>query len=140
MPSPRNQLILSLKAKSNSHLPGEKMEEPPSERTRPYESIFESQCRCATSELLKAAKFMSEDSDRRVFHRFDELRVFVLLRLQHRLAAMATQLEKLRREQDKRNDEGDIDGVKDEVLNDLAVDIGRVLKDYGNSPTFGFPC
>jgi hypothetical protein len=69
---------------------------------------------------------MSEDSDRRVFHRFDELRVFVLLRLQHRLAAMATQLEVLRREQDLRDEKGDPDGVKDEVLNDLAADIGRV--------------
>jgi hypothetical protein len=83
---------------------------------------------------LKAAKFMSEDSDRRVFHRFDELRVFVLLRLQHRLVAMATQLEALRQEQDKRNEKGEPDSVKDAVLNDLAVDIGRVLKDYGIPP------
>jgi hypothetical protein len=110
------------------------MDEPASERAQPYDSIFESQCRCATSELLRAAKFMSEDSDRRVFHRFDELRVFVLLRLQHRLAAMAAQLEALRREQDLRDEKGDPDGVKDEVLNDLAADIGRVLKDYGIPP------
>jgi hypothetical protein len=74
---------------------------------------------------------MGEDSDRRVFHRFDELRVFVLLRLQHRLAAMAAQLEVLQREQDLRDEKGDPDSVKDEALNDLAADIGRVLKDYG---------
>lgn len=115
------------------------MDEPASERTRPYDSIFEGQCRCATSELLKAARFMSEESDRRVFHRFDELRVFVLLRLQHRLAAMAAQLEVLRREQDARNKKGDVDSLKDEVLNDLAVDVGRVLKDYGICPPFSNP-
>lgn len=114
------------------------MDEPLSERTRPYESIFESKCRCATSELLKAAKFMSKDSDRRVFHRFDELRVFVLLRLQHRLAAMATELETLGQAQEKRNKTGDIDSAKDEALNDLAVDVGRVLKDYGMFPFWEF--
>jgi hypothetical protein len=74
---------------------------------------------------------MSEDSDRRVFRRFDELRLFVLLRLQHRLAAMATQLETLRRGQDARTAKGEIDMAKDDVLNSLAVDIGRALKDYG---------
>jgi hypothetical protein len=107
------------------------MEEPLLELLRPYKSTFDCQCGSATSELLKAAKFMSLDSDLRVFNRFDELRVFVLLRLQHRLAAMATQLEKLRREQDARNDQGEIDDAKDEVLDALAVDIGHVLKDYG---------
>jgi hypothetical protein len=109
------------------------MEEPSSEQPRPYESTFDSQCRSATSELLKAARFISEDSDRRVFHRFDELRVFVLLRLQHRLAAMATELETLRRDQDSRALKGQIDVAKDNALNYLAIDIGRVLKDYGNT-------
>jgi hypothetical protein len=74
---------------------------------------------------------MSEDSDRRVFHRFDELRLFVLLRLQHRLAAMATELESLRQEQEFRAAKGEIDVEKDDVLNSLAMDVGRVLKEYG---------
>lgn len=74
----------------------------------------------------------------RIFHRFDELRVFVLLRLQHRLAAMNTELEKLRREQDVRNGKGDTDEAKDDVLNDLAADIGRVLKDYGIPSSLSF--
>jgi hypothetical protein len=107
------------------------MAEPPSEHPRPYESLFDSQCRSATSELLQAARFMSEDSDRRVFHRFDELRLFVLLRLQHRLAAMATELESLRQEQEFRAAKGEIDVEKDDVLNSLAMDVGRVLKEYG---------
>lgn len=107
------------------------MAEPLSEHPRPYEPLFDAQCRSATSELLQAARFMSEDSDRRVFHRFDELRLFVLLRLQHRLAAMATELERLRREQEFRTRKGDPDVQKDEVLNNLAMDVGRVLKDYG---------
>jgi hypothetical protein len=74
---------------------------------------------------------MSQDSDRQIFHRFDELRLFVLLRLQHRLAAMATQLDSLRHEQESRTARGEINVVKDDVLNSLAVDIGRVLKEYG---------
>ena len=106
-------------------------EEPLSERPRPYESTSDSLCRSATSELLRAAQFMSLDSDRRVFHRFDELRVFVLLRLQHRLAVMAGKLEMLRRQQDERNRKGEIDVEKDDVLDDLASSIERVLKDYG---------
>lgn len=107
------------------------MAEPPSEQPRPYESLFDSQCHSATSELLQAARFMSKDSDRRIFHRFDELRLFVLLRLQHRLAAMATELERRRREQDFRASKGETDVEKDDALNSLAMDIGRVLKDYG---------
>jgi len=74
---------------------------------------------------------MSQDSDRRIFHRFDELRLFVLLRLQHRLAAMATQLDSLRHEQESRTARGQPSAAKDDVLNNLAVDIGLVLKEYG---------
>jgi hypothetical protein len=107
------------------------MAEASSEQARPYESLLDSRCRSATSELLKAARFMSRDSDRRIFHRFDELRIFVLLRLQHRLAAMATELESLRRKQEFRASRGEIDVEMDNVLNNLAMDIGRVLKDYG---------
>lgn len=81
---------------------------------------------------------MSEDSDRRVFHRFDELRLFVLLRLQHRLAAMATELESLRQEQEFRAAKGEIDVEKDDVLNSLAMDVGRVLKEYGMYMFFAF--
>ncbi len=74
---------------------------------------------------------MSEDSDRRVFHRFDELRLFVLLRLQHRLAGMGAELERLRLEQECRAAKGEIDHEEDGVLDELAVDVARVLKDYG---------
>jgi hypothetical protein len=98
---------------------------------RPYESLFDSRCQSATSELLQAAHFMSEDSDRRIFHRFDKLRLFLLLRLQHRLATMAAEFEKLCREQEFRASKGEIDSEKDDALDSLAVDISRVLKDYG---------
>jgi hypothetical protein len=96
---------------------------------RPYE--FDFQCQSATSELLHAAHFMSEDSDRRVFHRFDKLRLFMLLRLQHRLATMAAEFEKLCHEQESRASKGEIDPKKDDALDSLAADISRVLKDYG---------
>jgi len=97
------------------------MPEPPTEDPRPYQSLVDSQCRSATSKLLHAARFMSQDSDRRIFHRFDELRLFVLLRLQHRL----------RHEQESRTARGQPSAAKDDVLNNLAVDIGLVLKEYG---------
>jgi hypothetical protein len=94
-----------------------------------------------THDLLNVAQFMSQDSDLRVFHRFDSLRLFVLLRLQHRLAALATELERLRRVQDERRRKGHVDGGVDADAEDEDVDgrlealagrIGPVLKDYGS--------
>lgn len=107
------------------------MDTPASEQLRRYELKFDAQCRSATSELLKTAKFMSMDSDLRVFQRFDELRLFVLLRLQHRLMSMAAELEAQHRQQEARFARGQIDAVKDDVLNGLAASVSRVLKDYG---------
>jgi len=115
------------------------MTELPLEQPSPYASPSDSQCQFATSQLLRTARFMSEDSDRRVFRRFDELRLFVLLRLQHQLAAMATELESLRREHDSRALKGEIDLAKDKALSNLAIDVSRVLKDYGRYMRYNSP-
>jgi hypothetical protein len=106
------------------------MEEPQFEYLRLYDSSPDAGCP-ATSELLRAAGFMSVDSDCRMFRRFDGLRIFLLLRLQHRLVAMEGKLHVLGHEQDKRIANGETDAAKDRVLDDLALEIGRVLKDYG---------
>lgn len=74
---------------------------------------------------------MSIDSDCRMFRRFDGLRIFLLLRLQHRLVAMAAKLQVLGREQEKRTASGERDIVKDRALDNHALEIGRVLKEYG---------
>jgi hypothetical protein len=94
-----------------------------------------------THDLLKAAQFMSQDSDRRVFHRFDSLRLFVLLRQQHRLAALATELESLSRVQEERARKSHVDGGVDADAEDedvggrleaLVGRIGPALKDFGS--------
>ena len=46
-------------------------------------------------ELLNIAKVLGLDSDLRVFHRFDKLRVFYILRLQRRLSEMTEKLEEM---------------------------------------------
>jgi hypothetical protein len=86
-----------------------------------------------TRKLLETAKFLGQDSDLRVFHRFDKLRLFLILRLQHRLAQMTEELEKLV-PSNKDYHDGNITGITkgaDEKLCELIPDIERTLKEYG---------
>ena len=86
-----------------------------------------------TRKLLDTAKFLGQDSDLRVFHRFDKLRLLVILRLQHRLAQMTKELETLVPSK-KVFDLGVIKCITkeaDEKLCELIPDIERTLKDYG---------
>jgi hypothetical protein len=81
-------------------------------------------------ELLETAKFLAEDSDLRVFHRFDKLRVFYILRLQRRLAKMTNELEELVSIENI-GQGSDTYALKDKRLNELIQDIEHTLKDYG---------
>jgi hypothetical protein len=75
-----------------------------------------------------AAEVMCEDTDLRIFHRFRELRVFVILRLQHRLQAMALSLDSLRQRQSR----GDMEAIQnDSSLDILTKEIEATLKNYG---------
>ncbi len=84
---------------------------------------------------LDAAEVMCLDSDLQIFHRFKELRVFVILRLQRRLAAMTEELDNLK----KRASDGYMGAISnDSTLDSLTKNIECTLKDYGTqiSSTF----
>src|SRR5450432_3918356 len=99
------------------------MEEPISERPGHHDVFPERpQQRTGLIEMLEAAEFMSRDSDRRVFNRFDEPRIFVMLSLQHRVAQYWARLQSDIRKQG---------GIDDETLETLTEKIQRTLKDYG---------
>ncbi len=95
------------------------MDEPLSELPRQYEPSFSPQAVSLVGKMLEIAKFMGSDSDRRVFNRFNELRTFVILRLQHRLTTLAAQLE------------NGAAGMDENSLEALAMNIERTLKEYG---------
>ena len=84
-----------------------------------------------TRELLETAKFLGQDSDLRVFHRFDKLRLFLILRLQRRLAHMTKELENLVPSKKAFNEGKIITKELDEKLGELVQDIESTLKDYG---------
>jgi hypothetical protein len=82
-------------------------------------------------ELLETAKLLGKDSDLRVFHRFDKLRVFYVLRLQRRLAKMTNELEEVVSSVENIGQGSDTYSLKDRRLNELVEDIETTLKDYG---------
>jgi hypothetical protein len=107
------------------------MEEPLSQRPEHQaptaEEIQRRRNRFEIPYQLQAAELICVDSDLRIFQRFNELRVFVILRLQHRLAGMTEELDKLKK---ARNDtDGDI--CSDSTLESLTKDIEYTLRDYG---------
>jgi hypothetical protein len=81
--------------------------------------------------LLETAKLLGEDSDLRVFHRFDKLRVFCILRLQRRLAKMTNELEELVSSTKNIARGSGTYALRDKRLNELIQDIESTLKDYG---------
>jgi hypothetical protein len=84
-------------------------------------------------ELLVIAKQLGRDSDLRIFHRFDKLRVFHILRLQRRLADMTRELEKSVPSMKNIDKESDINVLRDksEKLDTLIQNIDKTLKEYG---------
>jgi hypothetical protein len=77
---------------------------------------------------LDAAEVICLDSDLQIFHRFKELRVFVILRLQRRLVAMTEELDNLK----KRASDGYMEAISnDSTLDSLTKNIEGTLKDYG---------
>lgn len=83
-------------------------------------------------ELLNIAKVLGLDSDLRVFHRFDKLRVFYILRLQRRLSEMTEKLEEMVPSSKDINasDETALKD-KDRILDKFIQDIESTLKEYG---------
>ena len=81
-------------------------------------------------ELLQAAKKLSRDSDLRVFHRFDKLRVFYILRLQRHLAKMTEELEKLV-PLIQNIGPGSDTNLLEKRSNELIYDIESTIRDYG---------
>lgn len=83
------------------------------------------------SGLLESAKVLAQDSDLHIFHRFDKLRVFCILRLQRRLAAMTEELEELVASSKNITLGSEAYFLRDKKLSDLVQDIECTLKDYG---------
>lgn len=82
--------------------------------------------------LLQAAKNLSQDSDLRVFHRFDKLRVFYILRLQRHLAKMTKELENLVPLIQNIGPGSDTDPLE-KRSNELIYDIESTIRDYDNA-------
>ena len=82
-------------------------------------------------DLLETAKFLGHDSDLRVFHRFDKLRLFIILRLQRRLARMTRDLEELVPSKETIHNGTPLDEVEDDKLSKLTENIEHTLRDYG---------
>ena len=118
------------------------MTEPSRERSNRYRPTDEDlQCidrRQVRSELLdywNTAEVMCIDSDLRIFHRFNELRVFVILRQQRRLQAMTSELDRLRKEESQE----EIGYVqKESTLNNLTRNIETTLREYGTQSQLCF--
>ena len=109
------------------------------ERYRPTDEDLQRRDRLGLPDYWDAAELLCNDVDLRIFHRFRELRVFVILRLQHRLQAMAVSLNELR---ERRTNGQEIEAIQaDSSLDDLTKNIEATLKDYGMkiSSTFGTP-
>jgi hypothetical protein len=95
---------------------------------RPTDEDLQRISRLGLLDYWDAAEVMCSDTDLRIFHRFNELRVFVILRLQHRLQAMAVSLDNLRERQSR----GEIEAIQnDSSLDILTKEIEATLKDYG---------
>lgn len=85
---------------------------------------------------LNAAEFICIDSDLQIFQRFNELRTFVILRHQRRLAALDEKLENLKKKERNDANEGDI--WSDIALDSFTKDIECTLRDYGTRPSSVF--
>jgi len=85
---------------------------------------------------LNATEFIGLDSDLQIFRRFNELRMFVILRHQHRLAALTEQMDNLKKKARDDVNEGDI--WSDMKLNSFTKDIECTLKAYGTRPSSTF--
>lgn len=83
------------------------------------------------SELLETAKLLSKDSDCRIFHRFEKLRVFNILRLQRCLAKMTSDLEELVASIPNIGQGSGTYASKESRLNELIQNIESTLSDYG---------
>ena len=86
---------------------------------------------------LNSAELICIDSDLRIFQRFNELRIFVILRLQRRLAAMAEELDNLKKAARDDTNEGDI--WSDGIPESLTKDIENTLREYGTPSSNTFP-
>jgi len=94
---------------------------------RPTDEDLQRIDRLGLLDYWDAAEVMCNDTDLRIFHRFSELRVFVILRLQHRLQAMAVSLDSLRQRQSR----GEMEAIQnDSSLDILTKKIEATLKDY----------
>lgn len=96
--------------------------------------------RFEVSYQLNAADFISLDSDLQIFQRFNNLRMFVILRHQHRLAALTEKLENIKKKE--RNDTSEEDFWSDSKLDAFTKEIESTLRDYGTRPSsiFGMLC
>ena len=81
--------------------------------------------------LLEARELICTDSDLRIFQRFNELRIFLILRLQRRLATLTNELERAR-------NDPDADIWSDSNLESFIKDIEYTLRDYGTRPSGTF--
>jgi hypothetical protein len=95
---------------------------------RPTDEDLQRIDRLGLLDYWDAAEIICSDTDLRIFQRFGELRVFVILRLQHRLQAMAVSLDNLRQRQIR----GEMENIQnDNSLDTLTAKIEMTLKDYG---------
>ncbi len=89
-----------------------------------------------TSYQLKATELICLDSDLQIFKRFNELRMFVILRHQHRLAALTEQMDNFKKQAETGVKEGDI--WSDSSLNSFTKDVECTLRDYGARSSIRF--